>query len=66
MVVRTQGFKNDLPHGKWAEYSDRGELTAEGSYKNAVKTGTWTYYKDGNVSFQVKYEDGLKVTPNSK
>lgn len=62
MLIRQQGFKDDLPEGPFVSYNLQGSKESEGAYLNGQMHGVWKYYTNqGRVKYAVEYDKGKKV-----
>lgn len=61
-VIEREGFfnKDGKLHGTWISYDVQGNKTAIANYKNGLKNGVWTYFKNNKISL-VTYEKN-KIT----
>lgn len=51
-------YKNNVPHGMFKEWSDRGDITATGYYKEGKKDGKWTrFYNKKTISVEYYKDD---------
>jgi antitoxin component YwqK of YwqJK toxin-antitoxin module len=52
--------ENGKQQGNWILLSDKGEVKAEGAYKDGKRVGPWKFYYPGKIIQQEgKYENGL-------
>lgn len=55
-------FKDNVPHGKFKQWSDLGDLIGTGYYKKGKKDGDWTsFYFDRKVQAERHYKDDHPV-----
>lgn len=49
-------LNNEL-HGAWISYDAQGAITAQGTYAQGKRVGTWYFYNTGEIN-QVQYQEG--------
>ncbi len=59
--VREQGsYMNDVPNGKWVQFSQEGEVMMEAYFTNGKKDGTWLVYRDnGATLIEMEYSNNI-------
>lgn len=50
----------DNLNGDYCEYTEAGEKSVEGEYRNSVPNGQWTWWKDGEKTRSIGFSDGIK------
>lgn len=50
-------------HGEWISYSEDGDIIAQGSYENGLRTGTWLFWQDETLK-KVEYDRNVVASIN--
>lgn len=61
-IKETGCFLNELRHGEWKQYDEKGNEISVAYFENGNKDGEWQIYApDQNVTYIISYEDGKKT-----
>ncbi len=56
-LYKSLEYNNGELDGEAKFYDNQGQLIIEGNYKDDLRTGTWKYYKDGQLEEERLYDD---------
>lgn len=55
-------YKNNVPHGKYTEWTSLGDVITIGNYVNGKRDGIWKeQYKDKSTRTVFQYKDGTRI-----
>lgn len=59
--VSSEGYWIDgQPEGVWKNYAPDGSLVSQGTRKNLLLEGVWTFFENGRISSQITYHKNRK------
>ena len=66
-VIEKEGFfnKDGKLHGIWTSYDLAGNKTTVAEYKNGIKEGVWTYFKEDKINM-VTYNNNKIIKVEEK